>query len=541
MAQSGSEQPPQESTPKRELPPEKRGLRARARKKISAFLSKIKVEIHTGGGAYVEGNVNTSGGKFVGRDSITIGTVTIETRHLAFALVMIAILVLLYLIYFRPFGEKPIVPMGGDFNITVAAFSRVDSSPSLFPKSNRLADEVYQALESQLQPLQEAGFNVELRGPQQVDAIQGETALERARNAEAVAQAHDADLVIYGVLRLEPNQTSLQPELYVKNNKLYKAEEAAGQYTFGSPLTVANRIDRNPVASSVLSKSLNTRVVSLVHFVIGLGYFSLSKYDDATTYFEQANQQSLDGGKEQAVILLFQGSVAAKRRNLPLAADYYRKALAVDDQYARAQLGLSQTFFLRSRDGCQPGQVDIAGLAAAEEGYQKARTMPDPPLADIDIKARLMLAKVYLCQSSAGIGDRWIEAKDNLESVIRSYEAAPEENNRIQYIAADAASVLALSYTSRGESNSLTLAAEFWDKALEWSQNPARRAVYLAGQAWIHLQRSECDLAQADMAASQGQYEEFKKSNPTIEDDEYLHWFKDVEAVEKEKCSAPGG
>ncbi len=534
MSQSDPEQSQQESTPKKKTLSSARGIYARVQKRISRFLSKPKAEISTGGGAYIKGSVDTGGGKFVGRDSISIGTITIETRYLAFALVAITLIVLAYLLFVLPISDRTVSPMEGDFNIAVAEFSRVDSSPSTFSRGDNLAEEVYRSLEAQLQPLQDAGIRIELRGPQEIGPVQGETPLQRAQNAEEIAQLHNADLVIYGVLRLQPNQTSLQPELYVNRLRLYKAEEAVGQYAFGLPITVGDRIDRNSVAGSELRQRLNERLVSLVHFSIGLGYLALIKYDDAAAYLEKARQQA-NSGKEAAVILLLQGTTAVKRHDLQSAADYYREALEVDNEYARAQLGLSQTDFLGARDDCQQDQVDAAGLAAAENGYQIALTMPDPPLADIELKARLMLANVYVCQSIAGIANRWQEAEDNLEQIVRRYEAAPEENYRIQYLAAEAENVLALSHASRSE---LTLAAESWDKALLLSQNPVRRAVFLAWQAWIHLQRTECELARADMDESENQYEEFKASNPAIEDNEYLRWFDQVGADWKDECVA---
>lgn len=538
------------------MPPAAGRVRASIWKRISALLSKLRIEIHTGGGAVVGGNVNTGGGPFAGRDFITIGSLTIDTRHLAYALIVSTILVLAYLI-FRPPPDGLPSPMKGDFNIAVAAFSQVDSSPGRFTRTNSLADEVYQALETQLKPLQESGIKFEVRGPSEIGAIQGATAIDRATNAATVAQDHGADMVIYGVLRLDSNQTSLQPELFVNPDKFFKAEEAAGQYgqyTFGLPITVAARIDRNSVASSELRQGLNERVVSLVDFSIGLGYFALIKYDDAAAYFEKASQ-SADSGKEQAVVLLFQGTAAVKRRDLDSAAAYYRAALAVDEQYARAQLGLSQIFFLRAKkDDCQPGQVDAAGLAAAEAGYQKARDMPYPSLADIDFKARLMLANVYICQSRADIENRWLDAESNLKWIIQFYESAPEDNARIQYLAAEAANTWALSYMLQGElawktgvipedviPEEFSQAAELWDKARLLSQEPGRRAVYLVWQAWIHLLRSECKLAQADMESSQDQYQEFKQKNPAIENDEYLSLFESVEKQWEKQCVAAGG
>jgi tetratricopeptide (TPR) repeat protein len=117
---------------------------------------------------------------------------------------------------------------------------------------------------------------------------------ERRAEAAAYAQSLNANVVIYGVIRLdEPiGQATFTPELYIhpaERDRVLYAEEILGQTTFGSP------VQFDPITTSgPENEKIDRRLAALRHFVEGVRHYIVDNFDDARDQL-QAALSELDG------------------------------------------------------------------------------------------------------------------------------------------------------------------------------------------------------------------------------------------------------
>lgn len=383
--------------------------------------------------------------------------------------------------------STPIVKMTGDLNIAVAQFGVLqDDAVGPEPEPNGLADTIYESLKTELTPLiKERGFAVQWLEPAAVGVIAGDSQAERTENAEAGAELHRADLLIYGYVSSDPAQTVVEPLLFVASRRLLNAQELAGPYSMGDKMEVSGDIDHNPVVSKNARSKITMRASALAQFALGLGYFAEGQYDNAKAHFDEANRQASTAGyMGREATLLFLGSTAGYLGDLPLAGQYYAEALAENNDYARAQLGAAQVEFQLAKDDCAPGSTDIEAIKHAIEGYDAARDARDQhPLAEIPVKAAFFKGQAYECLTRAeGIADFTV-AKSQLTRVAEQYDET--ENQRIRYLAAEANNLLGLIAVQEAEAKTgadrlmLWRAAETsYRKAIELSLRSDRKATY---------------------------------------------------------------
>jgi tetratricopeptide (TPR) repeat protein len=432
--------------------------------------------------------------------------------------------------------------MSGDFNVGVAAFGQADAQGGVVAskKGRDLSLRVYEVLTTTVQELGAAGFEIEVWGPRETGHIEGASPEERSENAEARAQEIGADLVIYGHLELGDDKTSLVPEFYLSDVKLRDAEEFGGQHEFGTALRVGDDVVRNPVALREIRALLGERTEALAHFVIGLGYYALDRYDEASGYLERAEQSGgWDDTEGKEVLYLFLGTTAARRGDWPLAQEHYARALEIDDRYARAQLGSAQVQYVQARDGCQPGQVDAAGLEAAVDGYERALRGRHPPLADIPTKVELALGRAYLCMSAAQVADHWDDAKEAYQRVIGEHA---DGNERVKRLAAEAHADMALyvQLTAKGdEQGARRDAIKAYDRAIELTPYPDRRSVFHLWRAQLYMVLGECAPAGEALTEARAARDEFVELNPQAQHGELDAFYERVESRWDTQCPPP--
>lgn len=425
----------------------------------------------------------------------------------------------------------PLAPMAGDFKIAVAAFSQLNPQGHAVQSrsGSELAQEVATQIDGTVQALRDAGYIIPIYGPDLVGFIGGADDSERARQAEERLQELNADLLLYGHLARSPDSTALTPRLYLSASKLRRAgEELPGDYVFGDPIRVGDDIDANPEASRQLREALAQRSAGLADFVVGLGNFTLNRFQDAQPWFEEALHASADA-RVRRIIYLFLGSTAGKLERLPDAQRYYEQALQEDERYARARLGLAQVRFLQSRGGCDAETTNAQVLEDVLADYDAAARLTGDAASEIPVKVSLFRGDVELCLSQARAGDHWDEALSDFQAVIDEFDrrSDPVAQLRIRYLAAEAYAMkgLALRWRSADKgcaaTDDLADAEKAFDKAIELSREPARQAVYALHLAAIHLCRQECRAAEDALQQADGYYRQHQDQNPAVDDPDF--------------------
>lgn len=408
-----------------------------------------------------------------------------------------------------PFFEREpgLPPMAGDFNVAVAPFSAVDPTGRAVdsPQAAALARSVFDQLDADLKGLEEqTGFDLEWRGPDQLDALKGSNPGERALAAAATARATGADLVLYGVLRVPGEFT---PELFVSELGFETpAEEFFGQHQLGSGIPLAGELD-NPVARSQLREALLGRTQALAQFVLGLSYAAHQQWQPAYAHFQNAERTARwpdRDGKE--LLYLFLGNGALKLGNLDAAQGFYEHALSLNPEYARAYIGAAEVQFHRAKGSCEAGDVDAEGLRKALDGFARAATARvQPALADIPAKFAYGQGRVHLCLSQALVADHWSDAERKFREVIQAFDAG---NPRLRIMAAESHADLGfLHLPAAGDADAetrLRRAAGEYQKALELfpeTDPDHRRAFFWSMIGFIHGRLG--DIANAERAYDQ--------------------------------------
>jgi tetratricopeptide (TPR) repeat protein len=397
------------------------------------------------------------------------------------------------------FADPPV--MTGDYNIAVAQFGELDARGQAGESADAraLAESLYRTLSTELSsfPRSGEGFDIEIRSPSDTGEIRGETPADRARAAAQLALQIKADLVVYGNLVPGQGSTTLRPEFYLSEKKLQNAEELVGQYRLGSDLTSLGDIATNLVARRELRERLLSRTRAMSRFVIGLGYYALRQFEQALGYFEDAAADegwADEDGKE--VLYLFLGNAAGNLRDLAAAKAHYDRALELNGEYARAQLGQAEVLFQRSHGSCESDDIDVrnpavsvdpAGLNRAEETFRRVLSAADQPvLSDIKTKVAFGLGRVYLCLSQSLVADRWADAEREFLAVVADFQRG---NERVRDMAAEAHANLAIVYLpAQGEPGAeakYRRAAKEYAKAIQVARIDERRAVFADGLAFV--------------------------------------------------------
>jgi tetratricopeptide (TPR) repeat protein len=407
---------------------------------------------------------------------------------------------------FRPTSEHP-TRMTGDVNLAVAEFASLqpDGDVAVTEESRALASSVYDALRDDLIEMEQSGetdaggIDYEVQAPDVTGPIDGETAEERAAQADQIGSRVSADIVLYAVIDVRPHATSTTPEFYLTDrNLVVGAEELIGQYRLGKALTQQAPISNVNVRSH-LREGLLARTSGLLHLVIGLSHFELQEYDSAIEVFE--NIESIGGINDEAggeVLHLFWGNAAGRLGDLRLAEEHYQLALDINPEYARARVGLAETTYHLSSGGCGAGDIDVEGVQEALRGYQTALRADDRPArSNIESKVALGVGRTYLCLSIAGIEDSWTQAETELHQVANAYENG---NTEIEELAAEAYSGLGLSeiQTVAARGGNLERAITYLKRAITIADaDPASNRQYI----WYgYLGYAHCQLGQTPEA-----------------------------------------
>ena len=529
----------------------------------------------------IEQNIQLDGKSQVGK-IIQIGSLVLDTsdprqiRKLFFAglaatILLGGLIVTTFLLQRQQIivnAEKPGGPMTGVFNVAVAPFLQENDLGFGLPtnKGVALARGIYEALVPIETELKNKHVDFQVRPPDQIE-VSAETEIDlRSAPFDTWADelAHNpgllADLLIYGYISRDGKSLSLI--MYLDGGRLREAEDMTGHYRLGELLTSGGSILDNPAADQEVRDQIGALSGALARFALGLGYYAMTNVGEAQVYFDEAQKQwpdeigypegqteRLKRPAEQA-LYLFQSKVAGLHGDLPSARNYLDEALALDDGYARAWLGLGQLDYLQSIVDCASGQVDLQGMEQAIRKYEHAAGLSDqPPSAYIRIKADYYTARVYHCISPAE--DHWQEAQDKYWSVI--CQADPESSQRVECqeipnlgdgdsvlntLASNAYRDLAILHFVQNPTDTAILerVEEYFDRAIDLTTHPNRLALLYTWLADVHRIKGDCAQARQDLARAGKYYEQYTRQDDRLTDEKFEAFFEDVNDDLQDPC-----
>jgi tetratricopeptide (TPR) repeat protein len=169
---------------------------------------------------------------------------------------------------------------------------------------------------------------------------------------------------------------------------------------------------------------------------IGLAYYSVDDFENATRYLERAaaDERWLEmSGKEVAYLLIGNAYIRWTSRDddpqyLTAAAKNYAEALRINPDYGRGLVGQANVLYLEAV--LDDTQINLAKLDQADELLTQALSLEgQPESANIPAKAHFQRGQIYLVRYGAqvpvpaGEADWIAQAKDEFTFVIAEYEA----------------------------------------------------------------------------------------------------------------------
>jgi tetratricopeptide (TPR) repeat protein len=252
---------------------------------------------------------------------------------------------------------------------------------------------------------------------------------------------------------------------------------------------------------------LSDRANGLVQLIQGLSYYGAREYRIATSIFNEIVRLQLIGIDDGAEILhLFLGNAAGRAGDLDQAESAYRRALEIDPGFARAQVGMAETTFQRSHNGCAPGITDADGVRRSIDVYLSALEAEHQPVrSNIRAKVALGAGRGWLCLSVAGIEDASARAREHLSQVVAAHEDGADD---IDELAAEAWSSLGLLEIETSDRNpeALDRATQALLTAIELGSQPGSDSSGLPGwyamlgYAYCRLDRDADALRAYDQA-----------------------------------------
>jgi tetratricopeptide (TPR) repeat protein len=447
-------------------------------------------------------------------------------RAIGFLIAVLGVIATLLALYRDPAVYRLIFGQGrmsGDLNIAVAQFGGLDEQGRVvrLDAADGLSLSMYTFLGDQLQSLKQDRFNIEIWPPSQIGPIKGATPAERAAAAAELAKQIGGDLVVYGTLDSRADASRLVPEFYIAEDKLTGAEELSGAHSLGSTISSPGATT-NPATRRELNDRLLARTGALAQFIVGLGYFANGDYENATKYFQAAeNTQGWDPRDGKEVLYLFLGTAALHRNDLTAAEEFYNQAIQINKAYARARLGLGEIQYHRSRGTtCEPGQTDVAGVEKAVALYHSALEVPAPAEAKITAKTAWFTGRAYLCLTRAHV-DRRVDAERALQQLIGQYQGG---NQGLSDLASEAHANLGLLNLTilPGDAPAVVraryqVAAKEYSQAIQISRHPEWQAYYAVSLTFIHLSLDECDAAAEAWARAADLRRAAVRPNPSYE------------------------
>ena len=130
------------------------------------------------------------------------------------------------------------------FNVVVAEFVEIDENGRIHrtEQAQEISEELFRIIEQETAQLPST-LRVQLRPPNLVGIIKGETANERADNAEKNrCKTQKRTILIYGVISIKEGEQHLELEFYVSDESFGYGSEVAGPDRLGKPIGLADNL-----------------------------------------------------------------------------------------------------------------------------------------------------------------------------------------------------------------------------------------------------------------------------------------------------------
>jgi tetratricopeptide (TPR) repeat protein len=239
----------------------------------------------------------------------------------------------------------------GDFNIAVAEFTQVgDSKPKV---ASILSQTIYQFIDQEFNsPQYNIDIDVEHKN---IGVISGED------RAEELAQSINANIIIYGTVRVINENVIISPRFYIANSIRADAGELIGFHQLEVPqgLRIKDLPNLLIEGTEEREKLLHNSEI-LIYFTQGLTYLVLSEDEEAgresylrlafesiqkaiTRSNELKAKTGLEAGNE--VLYLFASYISLLRGNQELAKKYIEETLSINGCYGRAYIAQGNVLY----------------------------------------------------------------------------------------------------------------------------------------------------------------------------------------------------
>lgn len=400
--------------------------------------------------------------------------------------------------------------MSGEWNIAVSSFYLKGDVGIKKDDARNIAKVFFNRLNSEVGDLfKTSNIVCELRGPEDIEIIEGDTEGERSIHAQEVAKKINADMLIYGSIEKIRDDLELKPEFYISIKNFYEADELTGNHILGRNIKLIAGESILPSQLN-LNRDLSLRAQVLSSVVRGLSYYLIHDYVNSYTNFKKANNDNLwESNEGRQTIYLLEGNAAGRAKMFEESKSAYLNAIEIDPDYARAYIGLGGIYYLLSmRDKSSAiYNPNTSFLNDSIKLFKKALGIKkSPKLADITTKAEFGLGQAYLAL--------WFSGNRTLDVSIKYFNKVLKEykenrNYRIKEIAAESHARLGFVNFSFGK---IDEAEKEFEESLKLSSMPERRALYYSTLSDIQYGNKKIDLANQLNESAIKEYESVIKS-----------------------------
>lgn len=416
---------------------------------------------------------------------------------------LVAALITIGLFVLRP-SDAP-QPLSGEMNVAVVPFRATSTNVS-----QRAADGLSRTLATTMtQQLGRLDPNVVFDVQPTPGPPLGGTLATAGSSAASLARRLNADVVIFGELSMADGTTTLTPYVYVAPGQLLQAWELVGAYPMGDPISLPLPLGDSAPAEGEVRLALAGRAYGLSEFVDAIDYYSDDRFNSALQHLmAAARAPGWTTATGRALLDLFLGNVTAKlaadsASGLLRARRYYRAALSAHPGFERAQLGLAEISFQLAHGDCTHADVDAVGLQQALTEYHAVGaalgiSLPPQERLELTAKVRFGIGGVYLCQSQAGIADRWNSAAQELRFVTATFPRDPLLRDAAAEAWGDLAVVELPRRNERSPNAAFRAASTSYSRAIALELDPTALPALYANRAFIESRLGELARAAGD-------------------------------------------
>jgi tetratricopeptide (TPR) repeat protein len=373
----------------------------------------------------------------------------VRARWIQAGLAIIAVVVIL-----AALGVFAPREMKGLFNVAVADFGEMDSNGGIH--SSKAGELMSGWTVNYLRnELKKVDLNIDIWPNEGNMLTRTKVPLVQPDTAEKTASDINADLLLYGYIDTSTNPSQLMLNFWVAPQDKYKFEDIQGNTQIGAPIRV---VDLNDPGISVQSE-LESQSTAVAFIAMGLAQEQLGQSEDALAAFLKAEEAAPQSEIVQFFIgreYLFLAEFKPDQQDelWQKAEDAYLKSIALNDQYAKAYLGLGSVYLKRSAELlnatiASKQTFDPQALQFAEQAIEAFQKVLDLKLDRGQIGnqdqnlARLALGNAYQQKGAILYTKGDFESALNalagainiLESAQKSFEASiPEHESYRRYL-----------------------------------------------------------------------------------------------------------